>query len=71
MIAINSEPEAEEPEVEINHLAPAPPANAKMIAATLLLRQGRSRLPRDAFRREERWKARLPAVVHLTRKRGT
>ena len=45
-----------------------PQADARSDATTLLLRQSRSRLPRDAFRRGERWKARLPAAVHRARR---
>ncbi|MDX7951798.1 hypothetical protein P7D22_11520 [Lichenihabitans sp. Uapishka_5] len=37
--------------------------NAKAIAATLLQLQGKKRLPRDGFKRGERWKARLPAAA--------
>lgn len=38
--------------------------DAKAVAATLVLRQGRDRLTRDNFERGERWKARLPMSVH-------
>ena len=44
-------------------------SDAKTMAATLILRQGRKRLTRDDFKRGERWKARLPAVVHRRRSR--
>ena len=65
-----------EPADEQAEHAPAAPAvdeasetvdlapNARTMAATLLLRQGMKRLPRNQFKRGERWKARLPAAAH-------
>ena len=51
--------------------ATAPEADTHSAAAISSQRKGRLHLPREAFRREERWKARLPAVMQRTRKRGT
>ncbi|MCW6512416.1 hypothetical protein [Lichenifustis flavocetrariae] len=49
------------------HLLPA--VDTKVVAATLILRQGRDRLARNDFARGERWKARLPIAVHRADKR--
>lgn len=63
-------PEAsEEVESEVPVAVPQLDFRTK-VAATPPFRQGRTKLPRDAFRREERWKARLPVAVHRTQKRG-
>ncbi|MCW6512993.1 hypothetical protein [Lichenifustis flavocetrariae] len=51
----------------VGHLLPA--VDTKVIAATLILRQGRVRLARADFARGERWKARLPIAVHQADKR--
>ena len=47
----------------------APAANHQIAAATLPLRKGRTKLPREAFRPGDRWKARLPTAVHRSGKR--
>lgn len=39
------------------------------MAATMLLRRGRKRLPRPAFKAGHRWRSRLPAAVHLGSKK--
>lgn len=57
--------EPEEPEPTM--AASAPMAVEPEVEAALPTR-GRARLARDAFGRGERWKARLPAVVHKKRR---
>lgn len=57
-----------EPMSEVQPAQAALTVNVKAEAATSL-RKGRTRLPRDAFDRSERWKARLPAAVHGAGKR--
>lgn len=58
-----------EPLVDEETERTAPAADAEGDVAPVLRRRGRARRPRDAFRRSEWSKARLPAVVYRVGKR--
>ena len=65
---LEADPEAEELKDEVEQPEEATPVDASPRVVRSPPRQGRPRLPRDAFPREERWKARLPVALHRTGK---